>query len=304
MLDTGTDAAVIESSLTLARIPDLPLDLLGLIEATLLFTGRRDGSVSMQAVQVELGDRLAMERLATVFFALAQAGALTRCDRDQRGYAFDRYRVNPDGLRQVVHTVSVARHVLNFVMAEEKAGGRIELIATLPESLPLDPETRKVIPSLAASLHRLIVEAETEIVILNPFFERAGFERLASALLAAAGRGVAITIISRELTDPTSVNWQVISGLARRATAQGLEGRFSFYQYQQLEAGRIVLASHAKALLADSKRAYIGSANLTEHGLTRSIEIGMLLEGTQAKLLERVLQAIVGAEATNRVHDF
>ena len=68
-----------------------------------------------------------------------------------------------------------------------------------------------------------------------------------------------------------------------------------------MEAGRIVLASHAKVLLADGKKAYIGSANLTEHGMARFVEIGVLLYGPQAKQLWRVLQAILESDATERV---
>lgn len=236
-LATGMDAALAESALEIARLPDLPPELLALVEGALLFVSGRDGAISMRTVQAEIGDRLTVERLETIFFALAQAGVLTRQERDQRGYAFDWYRVDPDRLRQIVHDVAVARHVLTQVQAEGKQVGQIELIATLPDSLPLDAKIRHTVPSLAATLHRLITEAERELIIIHPFFEPSGFERLEAALLEAAKRGVTITIVSSKLklAEPSSVNYRVINRLIRQALAEALIERFKVYEYRHTE---------------------------------------------------------------------
>ncbi len=90
--------------------------------------------------QAEIGDRLTRKRLETIFFVLAQAGVLTRRERDQRGYAFDWYHVDPDRLRQIVHDVIMTRHVLTQVQAERNQAGQIQLIATLPDNIRLDLE--------------------------------------------------------------------------------------------------------------------------------------------------------------------
>lgn len=295
-------AVLAETVLGIARLPALTPDLLELIEGAIISVTRRDGTVSIRSVQAEMSGRLATERLEPLFFTLAHAGILTGRKRDRRGHAFDQYQVNVTRLHQIIHDATVARYVLEQVQAEQKQGGQVELIATLPDNLPLDSEIRRSIASLAAALHRLITEAEREIIILNPFFEQAGFDRLASALLAAARRGTAITIISHRLTDPTSTNHTVMSRLVRRAAADSLNDRFSFYEYQQGEAGHIVLASHAKVLLADGEKAYIGSANLTEYGMARRVEIGVLLQGPQVKHLRLVLKAIMESQAAQRVY--
>ena len=44
---------------------------------------------------------------------------------------------------------------------------------------------------------------------------------------------------------------------------------------------------HAKALIADGKRAIIGSANLTDRALDRNIEVGIWLEGPSVKHLRK-----------------
>jgi phosphatidylserine/phosphatidylglycerophosphate/cardiolipin synthase-like enzyme len=181
--------------------------------------------------------------------------------------------------------------------------GEVELVATLPDSLPLGSQSQQGILPLAAALHRLITEAEVEILILNPFFEQEGFDRLASALLSAASRGVTITIIPRQLSDPTSVNSQVLGELNRQAISRGLRDHFLFWEYQQIADDRMVLASHAKVLVSDGERAYLGSANLTEYGMSRFLEIGVLLKGALVRRLVQVFQAIRESDQAKQIRD-
>ncbi|GFP31792.1 cardiolipin synthase C [Candidatus Hakubella thermalkaliphila] len=288
--------------LEIARLPGLTTDLLALIERALLLVCGQDGVVSVHTVQSEVQDRLPAERLAAFFFALTRAGALTRLKRDRRGHSFDQYRVQPDHLRQTIYDVGVARRLLKHVKAEEEQTGEVELCATFSKSLPLDTQIRQSILSLAAVLHRLITEAEQEILILNPFFERAGFDCLASALLAAANRGAATTIVTYQLSNLGSVNHQVLSSLARQAATLGLGDHFTFWEYEQIEERRVVPAAHAKVLLSDGKSAYIGSANLTGHGMARLLEIGVLLPGSQVGQLRQVFRAILESDNTQQVH--
>jgi hypothetical protein len=174
-LATGMDAAPADVALEIARLPDLTPELLTLFEEALLFVSSRDGAVSMQTAQAEVGDCLMAERLETLFFALNQARALTHLQRDRRGHAFDQYRVEPGRLHRTIHDATVARHVLQQVQAEQ--AGQVELVATLPDSLPLDIQSRQDILPLAAVLHRLITEAEQEVLILNPFVTAQPFIR-------------------------------------------------------------------------------------------------------------------------------
>jgi len=170
-LVTGMKDATIEDILGLAYLTDLSFEQLALIESALLFVGVRDGVVSVQSVQAELGERLKVDSLKTLFFALSHAGVLTRQERDRRGYAYDRYHVDSSRLHQIMQQVALVRRVLAHLQVKEEQAGRVELVATLPDTLPLNPEIRRSISSLAAALHRLISEAEKEVIILSPFFE-------------------------------------------------------------------------------------------------------------------------------------
>jgi len=297
-LGIGMDAVTAESVLEIASLPGLTSDLLTSFENTLLAAHEQEGATSMHSMGLLMRNRLTQGRVESLFFALAQAGALRCLERNRRGHLFDSYRVDPDRLRQIIYDAGIARHTIEQL---QKSDSQVDLVATLPDSLPLSPQTRQAILPLVAALHRLITDAEQEILILNPFFEHEGFDRLASALLAAAARGATITIVTRRLSDTTSINHQVLKELLLQACAQGLGKRFAFWEYQQVEGARMVLTSHAKVLVADGEKAYIGSANLTEYGMSRFLEIGVILEGVQVEHLKRILKAVLESEQARQV---
>jgi phosphatidylserine/phosphatidylglycerophosphate/cardiolipin synthase-like enzyme len=301
-LAIGINAAIAEVALEIARLPDLTSEHLVLVDDALRRFSSQKSTVTLQEVQDTLQDHLPKARLEALFFALAQAGVLKRQKRDRRGHMHDQYEVDEAQLSVVLHDTLVAREVLRQVQQEKQPTDQMTLLATRPESLYLSEEARQSILSVAVALHRLITSARREIIILNPFFERAGFDRLAAALLAAARRGVGVFIITRQLTDETSPNRQVLKGLMKQAKDEGVVDLFRLAQYQQLEAGRLIVASHAKVLLADSEQAYIGSANLTEYGMDRFFEVGVLLQGAQVRTLKSLLQAILVARETEEIH--
>jgi phosphatidylserine/phosphatidylglycerophosphate/cardiolipin synthase-like enzyme len=300
-LATGINAVQTEAILALTRLPDITPELLGLLYDAMATVVDREGVVSVRSVYRETGEQLNMEHLQLLFFALAQAGILVHRKHDRRGYIFDKYQIEREQLFQVMHDAIVALHVLKQVQTEQEQDRSVHLIATLPDSLPLGADVRHSIPSLAASLHRLITEAKREIIVLTPFFEQVGFNRLESALLAAADHGVTITIITQQLRDLTSINHRVLQGLSQKAADVSLSSHFSFYEYQQMNDGRAIMAAHAKILLADGEKAYLGSANLTEHGMARLVEVGVILQGLPVRLLRQIFQAVLSASQTEAI---
>lgn len=264
----------------------------------------RDGLVSIHSTQPLVENRLTGERIEAIFLILAGVGILTRQRRDRRGATYDQYKIDPDRLRQVLRDAALLKQAYDRFQEETTPTSQTQLIATLPNNLPLSPDVKRHIPSLAATLHRLITMASQEIFILNPFFEQEGFNRLASALLAAAGRGVVVTIITRQLSDITAVNYHVMKQLWEQSQQESVSDQFHFYEYQQVEDGRILLTSHAKVMLADGRTAYIGSANLTEYGMGRFVEIGVILEGIKAQKLQTLLESIVNAPESKRIEGF
>jgi len=279
----------------IARLPDIDATALTLLEGALLLLHGRSELVSLHSTQPMVENRLTIECIEAIFLTLAGAGILTRQRRDRRGAVYDQYQIDPDRLHQVLRDAALLKQAFDQIQEETTPHKQAQLIATLPDNLPLSPDVKQHIPSLAATLHRLITTASRDIIILNPFFEQEGFNRLASALLAAAGRGVVVTIITRQLSDVTTVNYRVMKQLWEQSQQEEISDQFSFYEYQQVEEGRMLLTSHAKVMLVDGRIAYIGSANLTEYGMSRFVEIGITLYESQVEHLEALLMAVVNA---------
>ncbi|EMA41062.1 hypothetical protein C447_02657 [Halococcus hamelinensis 100A6] len=147
---------------------------------------------------------------------------------------------------------------------------------------------------LLSTLASQIKRCDNEIVLLSPFFEGGGFGRLIDVLLDALERGVELTIVTRYLSDTDSYNYHVIQSFMERVAEQGVTSRVSLVDYtiwddstpieertQDGEHPRFTL--HAKVMLFDSQAAYVGSANVTDYGFNRYLELGVLLEGAKVE---------------------
>jgi phosphatidylserine/phosphatidylglycerophosphate/cardiolipin synthase-like enzyme len=296
----GTDGASADIALQIASIPYLTPEVLLFLSEKLIEAHNRDGAVSVQTTETFTGDRLGHEQLESIFFALMVAGVLTRRERSSRGLGFDRYQLDPVRLQTILHEVGLVRHVLARV-DESKKSSQIELAATFPKGFALRKESRLRFRPIASVLHSLITEAEHEVLILNPFFEQAGFERIAPALLAAADRRVSTTIITYRLSSPGTFNRKVLQALAVQANTRGLKDYFKFWEYRYEEGGRVAPGAHAKVIVVDGKSAYIGSANLTEYGMSRYLEIGVVLRGEAVIEVKEVILAILESDHAKQV---
>jgi phosphatidylserine/phosphatidylglycerophosphate/cardiolipin synthase-like enzyme len=300
LLDTGTASACFEAARQIACLPDVDISALVALEDALLLLHHRDQYASIQALRPLVENRLSDERVEAIFLALTNVAGLLRHRRDRRGAQYDQYQIDPERLRRILNDAILLRQAFDYFQDQARPSGQVELIATLPDTLPLPLAVRREIPSLATTLHRLITNARQEVIILNPFFEQEGFDRLAAALLAAARRGVAVITITRELSDVTSANYRILKQLWEQSLQQGVAEQCHFYEYHLVESGRILITAHAKVMIVDRRTAYVGSANLTEYGMNRFIEIGVALTGVEVRNIAAILEAILNAPETKR----
>ena len=287
------NAVISESILEIAHLPNLNNKKLTLIEGVLLFVNSRDGIVSIQSIIDETNNLVSSEIVKSIFFALVQIGALSREDRDRRGINFDTYNVLPDQLHQVIRDVRTAKLVLERFQQENQHNSHIQIVATIPDNFLTNPIKQSSISSLSSALHRLITESNREIFILNPYFEQVGFDRLSSALLASAERGVSVTVVTYQLSDPNSPNRIVLNELAKQAKIKDLNEQFNFINYQHKIGNRIVPIAHAKIIFIDGVKAYIGSANLTEYGMANNLEIGVILDSPEITKVKQIFEGIL-----------
>ncbi len=162
-------------------------------------------------------------------------------------------------------------------------------VATLPNDLqPLlrPPPLRHT----AGVLLDLVDRATLEIRLAAPFVDRDAVDFLTDSMIGAGRRSVTVSVI-------TSAGQGVhFAELARQWNSDpGVRSRFRVLEVQTHLSS---LGSHAKVIVVDSLRGYVGSANLTAAGLGRHVEIGVELAGPQVAELTRVLAALERAGST------
>ena len=151
-----------------------------------------------------------------------------------------------------------------------------QLVITVPAPYGADLAYRARMRITIGVLTQLIAQSQHELVIAAPFLQRdQGLNRppLSDALDAALARHVHIHIAS---TGTSLQHLKIGSDLDK------YKSQIHFYQPQANIDNPEELGSHAKFCLADGELAYIGSANLTQPGLGRHLELGILVEGSVA----------------------
>lgn len=191
---------------------------------------------------------------------------------------------------RVGYSAAAAEDVARALALAGRSLGRAEPLATwapvgtVPERL----RRRVVVPGLrqtAGILLDIIDHAREELWMTAPFIERTGIAFLRDAIVGALARGTRVMLITR----PDPVGHQAIAPLMTRVECEGLSGLTVI----EVETEASELGSHAKVCLADDNVCYLGSANLTAHGLGRHLELGARLYGPDVATIRAALEAIV-----------
>lgn len=136
----------------------------------------------------------------------------------------------------------------------------------------------------APVLRDLISKATTSIVMASPFLDK-GFHELMPEVSGFMDRGGRFLLITSNLLESRH-NAGVVREL-RNDFANENANRLEVVSWE--EEG---LGLHMKTLVADSSRAYVGSANFTWYGMRQQAELGVLLEGPRVAGLERLLHSL------------
>jgi phosphatidylserine/phosphatidylglycerophosphate/cardiolipin synthase-like enzyme len=157
------------------------------------------------------------------------------------------------------------------------ARGLWALVATVPPDIPVRPPMRRTAGVLIEQIER----ARRSLLLAAPFVNAAALRFLGPPLLAAAARGVEVRVLTSADSTPAVAEFAACwptGGVSRPlAVATALATDLS------------TLGSHAKVVVVDGERAYVGSANLTAAGLGRHVELGVEIEGAEVQELTRLL---------------
>lgn len=143
--------------------------------------------------------------------------------------------------------------------------------------------TEDAFTSLAAS-------SRHTLTIMTPFLDVVG-ARWAVTLFEAASESVSKELILRFLDDSSSDQYP--EGLPSILTdLQRMKVKIFDYAVPRPDTPTFFETFHAKVIIADGVRAYVGSANLNRHSKDTSMELGMLVSGPAANRLNVLLDKV------------
>lgn len=137
---------------------------------------------------------------------------------------------------------------------------------------------------------RVAESARSRLVVMTPFINRSGFEWL-QLIFRAAGERVQKIVVLRDAA-PHAIDLSVHHADWLRALGVSV---MEYSIAHATESGRAlpIETFHAKIVLADERLAYVGSANVLGSGDGTSLEAGVLIDGTAALQLARLVDAVL-----------
>jgi phosphatidylserine/phosphatidylglycerophosphate/cardiolipin synthase-like enzyme len=215
------------------------------------------------------------------FNALCDLGVL---ERNGPRYALNRERfaATEELRRGVQAAVEILRE------NETQSTTDVQLCVSLPPSLSPTAEhvIRESSTDLRSSLLDVIASAKQSLIVASPFWDVGTTAEMVALARKKLASGVQISLLgrfSREL--PAEVKSQLgkISNTPGCAILSWFEGW-----------GAETRTFHFKAVSADrGQRGYMGSANMTVSSLRSRMELGVILSGTTASQLDRILRVVL-----------
>lgn len=152
---------------------------------------------------------------------------------------------------------------------------------------PRPRETSTVLPEVAAS-------ATKRLVIAAPYLHTAFIQYLVEPVRRLLSDGGDVVVLTRALSlrapQTSSANVEAVEQLraaAEPAATGAAAGNMRVCSWEERGLGL-----HFKAVVADGRRAYLGSSNLTPGGTAGHAEGGVLLDSSRVQLLESWLLAV------------
>ncbi|GLY21615.1 DISARM system phospholipase D-like protein DrmC [Micromonospora sp. NBRC 101691] len=138
------------------------------------------------------------------------------------------------------------------------------------------PSTHPVpVRATAQVLVELVAEAQAELLLMT--YSARPYPPLLSALTAAVARGVSVTVVVETLAGARGA----LNGAEPAAAFADLPG-VRLWHWPVERRAEAHARMHAKIAVADRRVLLLSSANLTQSGVNRNIEAGLLVRGGTA----------------------
>lgn len=257
------------------------------IRAGLLDDFAREQSISMQKLNTLLQSLIDAGLLVRTHDSIVLASAgndALRYAAVLRGVAYARYRQRD--ANQVEITLSPPAHPSRLV-----------------EVLPKEGFAWTRLYDTKDSLIELASQARERLIIVSPFLDKEGLQWIEHLFDATAARLIDRILIVR---GRDRLEKEVLCNQQTRLSCLGIKVLSYAIMHDPALRNPAVETFHAKILLADNDKAYIGSANMTRWSRDFSMECGVILKGPSVKPVATLVEAIMkvsnhwrGAESAN-----
>jgi phosphatidylserine/phosphatidylglycerophosphate/cardiolipin synthase-like enzyme len=202
------------------------------------------------------------------------------------------YEVSPPAIQQTVRTLSWLTNDENITYHNRLRSDSYSTVTPLI-NFPGDHADFKN-STLTGTLIDLLAETDKRATVIVPFFSDHGMQLLSDALVAVTDRGGTLEILTRDIIMGSEGNKDYIEQLYQKLDSEGAPSQCNIYELDQKQYPRATL--HAKSILSDESRAYIGSANFTKQSLLHAFEMGLLVTGSGVRDCTETVDKIIESD--------
>lgn len=190
-----------------------------------------------------------------------------------------------------IRVAEVLERVENQLNPRTSARQSVAIVSTVPPEL-IGGSPAPSFHAIEPSIKKIIASSKQSVWVVNPFFDSFGLSSLVPPLAGAIDRGVKVRLLTRDGSQQRSVLSSTIATIRSESRSQGAAASLEVRDLlkKSVSTGRQEYALHSKVILADDDVCYIGSANVTEHGMRHNFELGVVLRGSVVRDVRSLLE--------------
>ncbi|MDO8570729.1 MAG: phospholipase D-like domain-containing protein [Candidatus Daviesbacteria bacterium] len=196
------------------------------------------------------------------------------------------YKIDKKRLSYFIKLVELAKAVREY---EWPTYGPKPFLYISPPDL-ITAELSGDLNDITSLLIDLVRSANKQISIMSPFTNKEGFKSILTPLNACKNNPKITLYLTAKEQDREMIFKQIIDQVPQKMMG-GL--KIYFCSPELVKADNL---PHAKVLIIDSLRGYLGSANFTRQGLESRFELGVELDKQQSYAVEQLFKLLVSRE--------
>lgn len=149
----------------------------------------------------------------------------------------------------------------------------------------LPPSLKDQFGDLDQLIRETIISAKSRLLVVAPYVSAAGMNLLRESLAVAVANGAWIRVLTGDLDANGALNRKALETLFRGDGGARLRERVRVL----VCSDRLPVLFHAKLVIADAERGYIGSANVSASAMGENFEIGCALGAKQAESMDKLV---------------